>query len=185
MNDHPHGHLWRKWLAPFVNQPERGLELGTFKGESAEWFLNNILTHPLSSLICVDTFLGGADHHAHGVDCTGLREAAETRLALHAGRVALLERTTERFFRTCAWENFAFCYVDASHAARDVLSDAVHAWPLLQPGGVLIFDDYRWKEMPDPLDRPKIAIDAFASCYAREMEVLEPVGWQIAFRKLT
>ena len=36
-------------------------------------------------------------------------------------------------------------YIDGSHAARDVISDAVLAWALLRPGGVLIFDGARPK----------------------------------------
>ena len=31
-------------------------------------------------------------------------------------------------------------YIDGSHAARDVIADAVLAWALLRPGGILIFD---------------------------------------------
>ncbi len=31
-------------------------------------------------------------------------------------------------------------YVDGSHKARDVIADAVLAWALLRPGGILIFD---------------------------------------------
>ena len=38
--------------------------------------------------------------------------------------------------------NFDLIYIDASHYAPDVLSDAVLAFKLLKPGGILIFDDY-------------------------------------------
>lgn len=34
-------------------------------------------------------------------------------------------------------------YIDGSHAAKDVIADAVLAWALLRPGGVLIFDGER------------------------------------------
>ena len=33
-------------------------------------------------------------------------------------------------------------YIDGSHLAKDVLSDAILSWKLLKPSGVMIFDDY-------------------------------------------
>ena len=41
--------------------------------------------------------------------------------------------------------------------------DAILAWPLMARGGLVIFDDYLWTDMPDPLDLPKPGIDAFLS----------------------
>ena len=59
-----------------------------------------------------------------------------------------------------------FVYVDGSHQAADVLSDAVLAWKLLKPGGLLVFDDYLWPLYQDrPLMNPKMAIDAFVNCH--------------------
>jgi predicted O-methyltransferase YrrM len=37
---------------------------------------------------------------------------------------------------------FDFIYIDGSHAACDVMSDAVLAWKLLKENGIMIFDDY-------------------------------------------
>jgi len=39
---------------------------------------------------------------------------------------------------------FDFIYVDGSHVAKDVLTDACMAWPMLTVGGVMCFDDYGW-----------------------------------------
>ena len=61
--------------------------------------------------------------------------------------------------------------------------DAVLGFELLKPGGVMIFDDYLWESMPRPIERPKIAVDAFLAAYADKLEVLQPRGWQIAIRK--
>ena len=43
----------------------------------------------------------------------------------------------------------------------EVYADAALTWPLMAPGGLVIFDDYQWNEMPEPLDNPKPGIDAF------------------------
>ncbi|KAF2420707.1 hypothetical protein EJ08DRAFT_529646 [Tothia fuscella] len=38
---------------------------------------------------------------------------------------------------------FDFIYIDGSHVALDVLSDAVPCWPMLDVGGMLAFDESR------------------------------------------
>jgi predicted O-methyltransferase YrrM len=36
--------------------------------------------------------------------------------------------------------SYDFIYIDGSHVSKDVLVDAVFAWELLKPGGVVIFE---------------------------------------------
>jgi predicted O-methyltransferase YrrM len=66
--------------------------------------------------------------------------------------------------------------VDASHQAADVLADAVLAFQLLKPGGVIAFDDYIWSPMrpgtENPLMLPKVAIDAFTTIYSQNLRIL-------------
>lgn len=50
---------WLVWLAEWIGKPEvHFLEIGSYEGRSAVWFLQNILTHPTSTLDCVDLFTG-------------------------------------------------------------------------------------------------------------------------------
>lgn len=187
--DKAHGPNWRKWLAHLIGKPDAiGIELGTWLGESAEWTLDNILTAPDSRLHCVDTFKGSDEHVLAGIDCSGIHAETMKRLArfgpprvtLHVGEShqVLWARLAGRLPRAVD-----FVYVDASHAARDVLRDAVLSFELLGVGGIMIFDDYQWTVMRDEVDRPKIAIDAFLACYARRVEVIG-MGWQVALRKV-
>ena len=80
-----------------------------------------------------------------------------------------------------------FIYIDGSHQAADVLSDAVLAFKLLKVGGHLVFDDYIWSEtLPygqDPVRCPKPAIDAFTTLYCRRLQILEAPLWQLYVRK--
>ena len=39
-------------------------------------------------------------------------------------------------------ESFDFIYIDPSHQAPDILTDAVLAFKLLRLSGVMVFDDY-------------------------------------------
>jgi predicted O-methyltransferase YrrM len=78
---------------------------------------------------------------------------------------------------------FDFIYIDGSHVAKDVLTDACMAWPLLKPKGLMVFDDYLWSPSArDILHRPKAAIDAFTNLFAEEVEIVH-VGYQLVVRK--
>ena len=77
---------------------------------------------------------------------------------------------------------FDFIYIDGSHIAKDVLTDACMAWPLLKPKGMMVFDDYMWGNPRDILHRPKPAIDAFCNLFAEEAEIVH-VGYQLVVRK--
>jgi hypothetical protein len=77
---------------------------------------------------------------------------------------------------------YDFIYVDGSHTAPDVLADAVMAWPLLKPNGLMVFDDYLWGEQRDILHRPKLAVDAFVNIYAEQANIVH-VGYQKVLQK--
>ena len=48
---------WTKLLSEFTGKPGINyLEIGTFEGRSALWILENILTHPTSTLTIIDAF---------------------------------------------------------------------------------------------------------------------------------
>ncbi len=67
-------------------------------------------------------------------------------------------------------------YVDGSHYARDVMSDACAAWNMLKRGGVMIFKDYGWDLVMRHLPAtscPRIAVDAFVDLFEDELLVLE------------
>ena len=184
VTEHGHAAKWRHWLGHLVDQPAWGLELGTWKGESAEWMLDNVFTHPASRYVCVDTFEGSAEHHLLGIDCTTLERDARARLARFSGRAVIQKEASASFLRELNGSRFDLLYVDADHSAHGVLRDAVLGFDLLKVGGVIVFDDYDWHEMPDPLDCPRMAVDAFAACYARQMVELDRFHWQRAFARI-
>jgi predicted O-methyltransferase YrrM len=182
-HDHAHGKNWRAWLGDIAGQPDiAGLEIGTYKGESAEWMLTNIFTDPSSRYVCVDHFEGSVEHHIGGMDCGPLEGMARARLAPFRN-VDVHRAKSAAFLRSLSGEQFEFIYVDAAHDAANVLRDAVLAWDLLMLGGVMVFDDYEWNVMPTEVECPKLAIDAFLECYVQQIEVLAK-GWQVAVRKI-
>ena len=46
------------------------------------------------------------------------------------------------------------------------------SWQLLEPGGVMIFDDYRWAPDKPPAERPQMAIDLFVGALGAACERL-------------
>lgn len=179
-----HGDNWREWLGHLKDTPAYGLELGTWMGESAEWALANIFTHPNAHYVCVDTFEGSAEHHLAGIDCSTIEADAKERLAPFGDRVQIRKGYSNLVLRTYdPVPILDFVYVDAAHDSFNVLRDAMLAFDLLKVGGVMIFDDYEWKVYPDEIDRPKIAVDAFLACCARKVEIIG-MGWQMAVKKV-
>lgn len=177
------GPQWLKWLGHLKGQRISGMELGTFQGESAEWFCDNIVTHAESRFTCIDTFEGSAEHKLKGIDCTKNEALALERLARFRPRVAIHKGMSHDLMRDLDIFEFDFIYVDADHSARGVMRDAVYAFDLLKVGGIMVFDDYAWNVLPDPRDCPKLGIDNFINAYIKHLTILTPVGWQIAIRK--
>ena len=96
------------------------------------------------------------------------------RVRIHVGRSADILRRLPA--------GYDFAYIDGSHAAADVLSDAVMVWPLLNPGDLMLFDDYEWPLRDLPIERPKMAIDAFMARFEGRYEIVHR-GFQVALRK--
>jgi predicted O-methyltransferase YrrM len=158
---------WIPLLAPYRERTTRVLEIGSWEGRSALFFLNYL---PRARLTCVDTFAGGQEHRQaarrSAVEARGLR-AVERRFDANTARfVRRIEKIKARSVDALASlglrkTRYDIAYIDGSHRATDVYSDAALTWPLVARGGIVIFDDYQWDEMPNRLDNPKSGIDAF------------------------
>ena len=179
-----HGANWYKWLGHLIGKPAIALELGSFKGESAAWMLDHIFTDPACKYWCVDTFEGSDEHKLGGIDCSHNESECRERLARFGMKAEVFKSTSDHAMKTFFRDDlFDFGYCDAAHDAMNVLRDSVLLFDLLKPGGVLIWDDFEWEVMDQPIDRPKIAIEAFLSCYARRLEIIG-YGWQVAVKKV-
>jgi methyltransferase family protein len=170
-------------LVPLEERAARILEIGSFEGLSTCYFLWRL---PDSRVTCIDTF-EGSEGLPSGAR-PGLEDAFDRNVALvDDSRVRKLVGDSRRLLLDLAGEaaEFEFAYVDGSHRGLDVLVDAALSWPLLEPGGVVVFDDYRWVMLgDDPLLRPGPAIDAFVELVGPHGEVLFRER-QVALRKLS
>jgi predicted O-methyltransferase YrrM len=178
--------VWQE-LAKHLPDNRAFLEVGSFEGRSAVWMVENMLEAG-GRVVCIDTWEGGEEHGAEDMGTVEerfignmQRLQAKKDFSLSARQGASAEELADC---VAAGEQYDFIYIDGSHVAKDVLTDACMAWPLLKPGGVLVFDDYLWGNPRDILHRPKLAIDAFVNLFAEELNVLHS-GYQFAVKKKT
>ena len=152
---------WLDLLQDKVGAPDlQFLEIGCFAGRATIWLLDNILTHPSSSIYCVDP--GGPVKWLNDASPSSY-ETFMRNVSRYGERVRLYRTTSEGFIASNPFPNnfIDFVYVDGSHDAADVLCDAVGVWPFLKSGGIMVFDDYLWAVPPSETERPKLGIDAF------------------------
>jgi hypothetical protein len=159
-----HYDRWAAILAPLRAQALRILEIGAWEGRSALFFLNYL---PRSSITCVDTFAGSVEHRAWPLwrrirQLRGVEGRFDQNLMPFADRVEKRKEDSLVALGKLGMEErrFDLVYIDGSHLALDVYRDGVLAWPLVAPGGIVIFDDYARRQGPAP-DWPGIGIDAF------------------------
>jgi predicted O-methyltransferase YrrM len=181
---------WRRWLAGFKDEPGiRALEIGSFEGRATTWLLENVLTDETSRIDCVDPFRN--DYYRRFLSNI---EPWRRRVTVHRG-------LSDKVLPTLGGA-FDFIYIDGDHRPFAILSDAVHSWPRLKEGGLLIFDDYLF--VPHEIDRqrngewtekrarrqiarhpaqcPKTAIDGFLAAMTGQYDLVEQ-GYQLAIRK--
>lgn len=181
-------HIWPEVMKHLPNHyPRRFLEIGSFEGRSAVWMIGNIMA-PGDELICVDTWGGGEEHAKIDMRAVEKRFDANLHKAMefHPGRKVkkIKDTSSAALVQEIAKASvFDFIYIDGSHQAPDVLSDAVMAWKLLRLNGIMVFDDYLWGDPRMPLHRPKTAIDAFMNIYGAEINVMN-IGLQMIIKKV-
>lgn len=180
--------LWERTLASFKGKPDiHFLEVGSLEGRSACWLLSHVLTHPSSTLTCIDLF---KPWHIQPSSCEDPTIVIDTNAVFDANIAAIgaTDRIRKRvgnshvLLRSLPLCAFDCIYIDASHEPRDVLQDAVLSWGLLKEKGLLILDDYGFDDPRFPDHRPKSAIDAFLHAFIQEYDVLHR-GFQIIVRK--
>lgn len=157
------------------------LEIGCFEGMATRWLVENVLTDPSSGIVVIDTFAGSPEFSALGVDASQSRRRFDANLApwIADCRVeVIVGRSQDELPRLPAEPVFDFVYVDGSHAAADVLEDAVNAWARLKPGGLLVFDDYVWTGEGPDWAKPRAAVDAFVRCYQPQIRASSQEGTQ-------
>lgn len=192
MSDYKFTQDWFAWAPKVWEQfkpvlPERKhfLEVGSYEGRSTVWTVENMMDDG-GKIVCIDTWSGGEEHQVIGEPMNVVESNFDHNMDIlrqkFPDRYVSKHKGKSNYALTCLSDSFDFIYIDGSHQAPDVLTDACMAFPLLKPQGIMVFDDYMWGDSRDILHRPKIAIDSFINIFAEHIEVMA-MGYQLAVRK--
>jgi predicted O-methyltransferase YrrM len=129
----------------------------------------------------VDTFEGGEEHAA--LDLTDLRKTFDANVAEVKGTdqaVEVIAKTSWEALSELVYLDFTFdfIYVDGNHQTPEVLLDACLAFKLLEPNGVMLFDDYGGGAGVGA------AVDAFLKAYSGQLKVIVK-NYQLAVQKVS
>jgi len=170
--------IWSHILPSY--SPKRYLEIGSFEGRSACHFISVTANLSPVEVCCIDTWEGGVEHQGLAMSAVEKRFDANLEEASSLARYpvalrkikALSNRGLVMLLSEGKYNYFDVVYIDGSHQAPDVLSDAILAFMLVKVGGLVIFDDYLWGlgANSEPLMSPKLAIDSFINNYQRKIQ---------------
>jgi predicted O-methyltransferase YrrM len=175
-------------LLPRKAQFKKAIEIGCYEGQATCWMLDHMA---FDHIACIDTWEGGAEHTGVNMKAVWGRFVHNTNYGQGETVQAWIDTSVRALAASVNDKDvcrYDFIYVDGSHLAKDVLTDAVLAWQILEPGGYLAFDDYTWTEKPrqeaNPLDNPRLAIDAFYTIFRREAVILPSTQHQFWLMKV-
>ncbi len=182
--------VWTR-LVPMLPARAKFLEVGSFEGRSTVWTMEHMLEDG-GTIVCIDAW-EDLEHEAYrDMSMGSVEERFDYNLALVGTCFAKRKAQKIKAYSQPALggilgqpgelESYDFIYIDGSHDAPVVLTDACQAWSLLRRGGIMMFDDYLFGDPRDVLHRPRIAIDAFVNIFAEQLVVVHQ-GYQYAVQK--
>lgn len=154
-------------------RPVKALQIGAYTGDASVWLASKALTHPDSVLIDVDTWEGSDEPVHHRLNWSSVEQMYDfkTKSWRDSRKIVKYKCTSDWFFKN-NHEFYDFIYIDGDHTSYGVIKDAVNAYEVLTPQGIIAFDDYDWRGGSSPNQRPKKAIDAFLDIYSDRVELL-------------
>jgi len=171
-----HADNWLKWSAGMSQQPVKVLEIGSWEGRSAIWWLDHVCLHPTARLFLCDPCPNPDRYRVLMQNL--LQNPSFHKLNLcRCVSMNLLPNMPDNFYD--------LIYVDGSHEASDVMMDACLAYHAAKRGGLIIFDDYAAGIDVEPgiLMPPKVALDGFLAAHDGLIEIIDR-GYQLAVRKI-
>jgi predicted O-methyltransferase YrrM len=166
-------------LPRLTGRDARYLQIGAYTGDASIWLYDNLIKDTDSVLIDVDTWEGSDEVAHHALNWGTVENVYNARVlaARNERKIVKVKLTSDYFFRNNR-EKYDFIYIDGDHTAYGVIKDAVNAFEVLKPGGIIAFDDYQWNGAPDPADRPHMAINAFLEIYRKKISIIVQ-GYQL------
>jgi len=179
---------WSEILKSLKDKPNLNfLEVGCWEGKATCWLLENILTDKSSKITVVDTFGGSPEEKGmEGLDFDNVLSRFKYNTSEYKDQIIINQGYSSTVLKQLNPKEYQydFAYIDASHTAYGTLEDAILVHPLIKSGGIIIFDDYLWKDpnRTSPTESPELGIDCFYNIYSDFYNVLFQ-GYQVGLIK--
>lgn len=158
----------------------RFLEVGSYEGRSATWMLDNVLTHPSSTLTSVDNCAGVTYQRRSGMQMTDHIESTfryNIELTGRSSQVIRLIQDSRLALPDLTREDYDFVYIDGNHEYEYVVADCANGLALVRPGGLIAFDDYGNEHLG-----VRQAVDEFLDTRRSTVEIVLK-NWQVWVRR--
>ena len=158
-----HLDFWYPLLGDYKNL-NKILEIGSYEGRSACWFLTNTLAIN-GELTCVDNWTASDTSYAKFIKNVSKCKTKEqsVKIIKKNSYDALCELNANN-------QSYDLIFIDGGHTALQCLSDIILSFNLLNKNGILVIDDYLLTG--DRLNTPKLGIDIFNILYADRIKLL-------------
>lgn len=168
---------WAVLLKDFnITKEVKYLELGTYEGRSLLWMLDNVLEHEKSTADVID---GWFDKEIERRFLSNIITSAYQKVFIHKGlvqdKLGILYALRKKYYD--------IIYIDADHASNSVIRDACMCFEMLKINGLIIFDDYLWKNTNNSPQTMKEAIDSWLAAYNGFYETVFN-GYQVVIKKI-
>jgi hypothetical protein len=153
---------FQNYLTPYAGRPDLNfLQIGAFTGDASVWLMENVLTNSSSRLTDVDTWRGSDEAIHHEFDWSDVEETYDKKIEPYKDRITKIKSDSVAFLKNERFFSYDFIYIDGDHTALGAFADAVGAWPLLKPYGIMAFDDLQWESGISIEHEPKKGINKF------------------------
>lgn len=168
--------VWEECLKPLLTSfaSINAIEVGCYQGMSCCWLLDTILTRDSDRLTCIEQ--GFQPQLRENIVKTGAKS-----------KVTLLEGNIAQLLADCPPNSFNLINLQDRCKLIDYSEKNTRiAWQLLQPGGLIIFNYYGWRNPADKQQNPQVGIDLFLNSIKGKWQQVSrsPQMHQLIIRKI-
>ena len=154
------------------------LEIGSYEGRSAIFFLNNFI---YSNIHCIDTWSGSDEHDNFDFSVIEKNFDSNTSTFQSNNRLKKFKMNSNEFFLSNS-KKYDLIFVDGDHSSDQVKIDIDNSWKILNKGGYLILDDYMWWFYKDLKKNPSSSLNSFIINHISEISSLK-IWHQVIIKK--